>query len=156
LGMHLPENHKLLAQIADAWGTPTQQQVINELYPKLQKISVDYAIMEPASHRKGKAQVVVVEMPVKWLDVGSWPALAETLTMDDHDNATDAKAAVLLNSDGNIIISTDPEHLISTIGLSEMIIVHTKDATLVCPKAEAQKVKDLAEQVKAKFGERYR
>ena len=112
--------------------------------------------MEPASQHKGKAQVVVVEMPVKWLDVGSWPALAETLAMDDHDNATDAKAVVLLNSDGNIIISTDPEHLISTIGLSEMIIVHTRDATLVCPKNDAQKVKELAEQVKAKFGERYR
>jgi len=137
LGLHLPENYNGLKQIADAWGTPQQDAVLKDVYPKLKKISVDYAIMEPASHRKGKAQVVVVEMPVKWLDVGSWPALAETLTMDDHDNATDAKAAVLLNSDGNIIISTDPEHLISTIGLSEMIIVHTKDATMVCPKSDS-------------------
>jgi mannose-1-phosphate guanylyltransferase len=156
LGLHLPENHKQLAAIADAWATPRQDEVLNATYPKLKKISVDYAIMEPASQHKGKSQVVVVEMPVKWLDVGSWPALAETLTMDDHDNATDAKACVMLNSDGNIIISTDPEHLISTIGLSEMIIVHTKDATLVCPKGDAQKVKELAEKVRGKFGERYR
>jgi mannose-1-phosphate guanylyltransferase len=156
LGAFLPENHKQLAAIADAWNTPRQDEVLNATYPKLKKISVDFAIMEPASQHKGKSQVMVVEMPVKWLDVGSWPALAETLSMDDHDNACDAKACVLLNSDGNIIISTDPEHLVSTIGLSEMIIVHTKDATLVCPKADAQKVKELAEQVKAKFGDRYR
>ena len=156
LAAFLPENHKQLSSIADAWGTPRQDEVLNATYPKLKKISVDFAIMEPASQHKGKSQVVVVEMPVKWLDVGSWPALAETLSMDDHDNATDAGAIVLMNSDGNIIISTDPEHLVSTIGLSEMIIVHTKDATLVCPKADAQKVKELAEQVKSKFGERYR
>jgi mannose-1-phosphate guanylyltransferase len=155
LGMHLPENHKLLAQIADAWGTPTQQQVLHELYPKLQKISVDYAIMEPASHRKGKAQVVVVEMPVKWLDVGSWPALSETLQTDEHDNAVDCNSCVFLDSDGNIVISTDAEHLVTTIGLSDMIIVHTKDATLVCPKSEAQRVKELAGKVKEKFGDRY-
>src|SRR5437762_10230464 len=42
LGLHLPENHKLLSQIADAWGTPTQDNVLRELYPKLKKISVDY------------------------------------------------------------------------------------------------------------------
>ena len=155
LGLHLPENHKLLSQIADAWGTATQENVIRELYPKLKKISVDYAIMEPASQRKGKAQVVVVEMPVKWLDVGSWPALSETLAMDEHDNAVDAASAVFLDSDGNIVISTDPDHLISTIGLSDMIIVHTKDATLVCPKGEAQRVKELVGKVKEKFGNRY-
>jgi mannose-1-phosphate guanylyltransferase len=155
LGLHLPENHKLLSQIADAWGTPTQDNVLRELYPKLKKISVDYAIMEPASQRKGKAQVVVVEMPVKWLDVGSWPALSETLPMDDHDNAVDCGSCVFLDSDGNIVVSTESEHLISTIGLSDMIIVHTKDATLVCPKGEAQRVKELVGKVKEKFGNRY-
>ncbi|HYO08997.1 MAG TPA: mannose-1-phosphate guanylyltransferase [Tepidisphaeraceae bacterium] len=155
LGQHLPENHKLLAQVADAWGTPRQAEVLNALYPQLRKISVDYAIMEPASQRKGKAQVVVVEMPVKWLDVGSWPALSETLQMDEHDNAVDCGNCVFLDSDGNIVISTDPEHLVSTIGVSDMIIVHTRDATLVCPKSEAQRVKDLVAKVKEKFGNKY-
>jgi mannose-1-phosphate guanylyltransferase len=62
---------------------------------------------------------------------------------------------VFLDSDGNIVISTDPEHLVSTIGLSDMIIVHTRDATLVCPKGEAQRVKELVAKVKEKFGDRY-
>jgi mannose-1-phosphate guanylyltransferase len=155
LAIHLPENHKLLKQIADAWGTPNQDATLKDLYPKLQKISVDFAIMEPASHRKGKAQVVVVEMPVKWLDVGSWPALSETLATDEHDNAVDCQSCVFLDSDGNIVISTDPDHLLTTIGVSDMIIVHTKDATLVCPKSEAQRVKDLTVKIKEKFGNRY-
>jgi len=155
LAIHLPENHKLLAQIADAWGSPQQDSTLKDLYPKLKKISVDFAIMEPASHRKGKAQVMVVEMPVKWLDVGSWPALSETLQTDDHDNAVDAPSHCFLDSDGNIVISTVPEHLVSAIGLSDMIIVHTKDATLVCPKGEAQRVKELVLKIKEKFGNKY-
>ena len=94
-------------------------------------------------------------MPVQWLDVGSWPALAETLQTDEHNNAVDCRRVRLLDSDDNIVISEDPEHLVSTIGVSDMIIVHTKDATLVCPKSESQRVKDLVGKVKEKFGEKF-
>jgi mannose-1-phosphate guanylyltransferase len=151
----LPESYKGITQIADAWGTPQQNEVLNNIYPKLPKISVDFALMEPASQGKGNGQVVVVEMPVQWLDVGSWPALAETLHTDDHDNAIDAPASVYLDSDGNIVVSQDPQHLVSMIGVSDMIIVHTKDATMVCPKRDAQRVKELVAKVKGKFGEKY-
>lgn len=155
LATHLPDAHRGLMQIAEAWGTEAHDSVLNEIYPHLPRISIDYAVMEPASHSKGKAVVSVVEMDIQWLDIGSWPALAETLRADDHDNAVDAGSFVLLNSDNNIIISEDPEHLISTIGLSDMIIVHSRDATLVCPKREAQRVKELAMKVKEKYGDRY-
>jgi mannose-1-phosphate guanylyltransferase len=151
----LPESHKGLTQIADAWGTPQQSDVLKSVYPKLPKISIDYAIMEPASQGKGDSQVVVVEMPVQWLDIGSWPALAETLPTDDHDNAIDASACVYLDSDGNIVVSHDPDHLVSMIGVSDMIIVHTKDVTMVCPKRDAQRVKELVAKVKDKFGKKY-
>ena len=155
LATHLPEAYAGLKKIADAWDTPAQEETLKATYPTLPKISVDYAIMEPASHGKGKAHVVVVEMPVQWLDVGSWPALAETLNTDEHDNATDCATTVFLDSDGNIVVCTDPEHLISTIGVSDMIIVHTKDVTMVCPKNESQRVKDLVAKVRERFGARY-
>jgi mannose-1-phosphate guanylyltransferase len=155
LATHLPEQKKGLGEITAAWGTPKQQETLNRIYPTLPKISIDYALMEPAAQGKGKAQVVVVEMPVNWLDVGSWPALAETLATDDRDNAVDAGAYVVLDSDSNIIVSEDPQHLVSTIGISDMIVVHTKDATLICPKSDAQRVKELVAKVKEKFGNRY-
>lgn len=155
LGMHLPETHKGLVQIAESFDTPNREKVLSEIYPNLKKISIDYAVMEPASQNKGKAHVTVVEMPIQWLDVGSWPALAETLDTDEHNNATQAKVHVLLDSDDNIIVSEDPNHLISTIGVSDMIIVHTKDSTMICPKNEAQRVKDLVGKVKDKYGEKY-
>jgi mannose-1-phosphate guanylyltransferase len=155
LAAHLPESHQALARIAAAWDTPQRDTVLNEVYPTLKKISIDYAVMEPASQNKGKAHVAVVEMPVQWLDVGSWPALAETLKTDEHNNAAECPVQVLLDSDDNIVVSDEPDHLVSTIGLSDMIIVHTKDATLVCPKSEAQRVKDLVGRVREKYGERY-
>jgi mannose-1-phosphate guanylyltransferase len=155
LAADLPAAYQGLTKIADAWNTPERDAVLNEVYPKLPKISIDYAVMEPAAQAKGKAAVAVVEMPVQWLDVGSWPALAETLSTDEHSNATQAAAQVFIDSDDNIVVSEDPEHLMSLIGISDMIVVHTRDVTMVCPKGEAQRVKELVGKVRDKYGERY-
>jgi mannose-1-phosphate guanylyltransferase len=151
----VPASYEGLMKIQAAWGTAEQAKVLAEVYPSLPKTSVDYAIMEPASQNKGKGRVVVVEMPVRWLDVGSWPALAETLPTDDHDNALDCPTGVLLDADGNIIISDDPSHLISAVVVNDMIIIHTKDVTMVCPKDDAQRVKELVAKVREKYGNKY-
>jgi mannose-1-phosphate guanylyltransferase len=155
LKIHLPESYDGLAKIADAWGTPAQENTVNEIYPTLKKISVDFAIMEPAGQNKGKAQVAVVEMPVQWLDVGSWTSLAETLATDEHNNAVECGSCLFLDSDDNIVFSTAPDHLIGTIGVTDMIIVHTRDATLICPKNQSQRVKDLVGKIKDKYGNHF-
>jgi mannose-1-phosphate guanylyltransferase len=155
LAAHLPEAHSGLMKIASAWGTPTQQSVMEATYPRLPKISIDYAVLEPASLGKGKAHVAVVELPVQWLDIGSWPALAETMKVDEHNNAISAKSFVYLDSDDNVIVSQDPEHLISVIGIIDMVIVHTRDVTLVCPKQDAQRVKELLGKVKEQYGPKF-
>ena len=155
LSMFLPLVHRDLLQIASAWQTPQRKEVLDKIYPTLQKISIDYAVMEPASHGKGKAHVCMVEMDVQWTDVGSWPALAETLDVDSHNNAISADKSVLLDCDDNIVISDQPGHLLAAIGMSDVIIVHAGDATLVCPKSEAQRVKDLVGKIKEKFGDSY-
>ena len=154
LKAHLPASYAGLTKIADAWGTPRQQEMVNEIYPALPRISIDYAVMEPAA-RDPAGEVAVVEMPVDWLDVGSWPALAETMAVDDHENSVDADRVVQLDSDGNIIVSRDGEHLVTLIGVSDMVVVHTHDATLVCPKSEAQRVKELVGKVKGQYGQKY-
>ncbi|MDB5296720.1 MAG: Mannose-phosphate guanylyltransferase [Phycisphaerales bacterium] len=155
LAQHLPASHAGLSKIAAAWDTPQRADVLNAVYPTLPKISIDYGLMEPAALGKGKATVAVVEMPVQWLDVGSWPALAETLRTDDQNNAMEGGAFVFVDSDDNIVVSEDPDHLISLIGVSDMIVVHAKDTTLVCPKDQSQRVKDMVAKVKEKFGDRY-
>lgn len=152
LSQHLPAAHHGLSQIAAAWGTPQQLSTLQTEYAKLPKISIDFAVMEPASQQHS---VAVVELTVDWTDVGSYPALAETMHVDDHDNAVDAPTLTQIDSDGNIVVSRDPNHLISLIGVSDMIIIHTPDATLICPKSENQRVKDMVAKVKEKYGEKY-
>jgi mannose-1-phosphate guanylyltransferase len=155
IATHLPGSYKGLMQIAEAWGTPKQGEVLRDVYPRLPKISVDYAIMEPVSQKKGSAQVVVVEMPVDWTDVGSWPALAEILPIDEHNNSVSCPTCVFIDSDDNVVVSQDPSHLVSLIGVSDMIVVHANDATLICPKDQAQRVKELVAKVKEKYQDKF-
>ena len=60
------------------------------MYPTLKKISVDFAVMEPAS-RDPKVRVIAVPMPLKWLDVDSWPFFAQTCPRDADGNAIAAR-----------------------------------------------------------------
>lgn len=155
LATHLPASYDGLTRIASAWGTPAQEQTLRAVYEKLPKISIDYAVMEPASQGRGRAAVYVVEMNVRWLDVGSWTTLAETMEVDDRDNAIDARLHAMVDSDSNIVLSHDPNHMVTLLGVSDMIVVHTPDATLVCPKDEAQRVKELVAKVKEKSQEKF-
>ena len=112
---YAPENHAGLMRIADAWDSPHRQAVLDEVYPTLKKISVDYAVMEPAS-RDPAVTVVAIPMPLRWLDVGSWPSFAQTCPHDEQGNALAAGRTLLLDTRGTLAASSDPKHLIAAIG----------------------------------------
>jgi len=140
-----PESAAGLQKIGEAWGSEIQQQVLNEIYPTLPKISVDYGMMEPAS-QDDAISIVTVPMQVKWLDVGSWPSYGDTLDADQNGNKSDT-LSVNLDSTNVLSISDDASHTITTIGCEDIVIVHTSDATLVFPRSEAQRVKELYDAV---------
>jgi mannose-1-phosphate guanylyltransferase len=119
------------------------------VYPTLPKISVDYAIMEPAA-RDEQISVCTITLGIWWMDVGNWLSYGETLSEDAHGNRSNAPTTHL-GSRGVITISDDPDHTIATIGCNGLIIVRTKDATLICPVSEAERVKDLAGMVDEKL-----
>ena len=146
-----PETHSGLERIAAAWDSPRRQAVLSEIFPALKKISVDYAVMEPAS-RDPSVRVAAVPMPLRWLDIGSWPAFAETCPQDEQGNALAAPRVLLLDSHRTLVASNDPRHLIATIGCDDLIIIHTPDATLVCHKDQAEALKELHRQVGERFG----
>lgn len=147
-----PEIHAGLMRIAAAWGTPKQQQVLAEVYPGLKKISVDFAVMEPAP-RDPQVKVLAVPMPLKWVDVGSWNAFAETCPQDENGNALGAERHLLHRTRRTLVASSDSKHLITTIGCEDLIIVHTPDATLVCRADQAENIKELHKLVGQKYGE---
>jgi mannose-1-phosphate guanylyltransferase len=146
-----PDIHAGLMRIAEAWGTPEQQQVLAEVYPGLKKISVDFAVMEPAS-RDPEVKVLAVPMPLDWVDVGSWNAFAETCPQDGNGNALGAARHLLHETRRTLVASSDPQHLIATLGCEDLIIIHTPDATLVCRADQAEKIKDLHKLAGEKHG----
>jgi mannose-1-phosphate guanylyltransferase len=149
---YLPENYAGLTRIGRAWDGPNRRAVIEEVYPSLQKISVDYAVLEPASHDP-TVTVAAISMPLRWLDVGSWPSLAQTCPQDENKNALATKHALFLDTRGTLAASSDPNHLIAAVGCDNLIIVHTPDATLVCRADCADAIKELHRQVVERFGQ---
>jgi mannose-1-phosphate guanylyltransferase len=146
-----PEIHAGLMRIAGVWGEPKQQQVLAEVYPGLKRISVDFAVMERAS-RDPQVEVLAVPMPLKWVDVGSWNAFAETCPHDENENALGTSRHLLHRTSRTLVASSDPQHLIATLGCEDLIIVHTPDATLVCRADQAENIKELHKLVGEKYG----
>lgn len=112
---------------------------INRLYPKLPNISIDYGIMEKANNS------LVIPADFFWEDLGSWESLDKFLLRDRKKNAITGRVSVM--DTGNCIM-VNKKGLLSTIGVSNLIIVSTDDVTLVFPKGKGQQVKKLVEKLK--------
>ncbi|KQS73413.1 mannose-1-phosphate guanylyltransferase [Modestobacter sp. Leaf380] len=149
LADHLPESAEGLRRIVAA---EDREAVLAEVFPTLPKISVDYAVLEPAAAEPGR--VLVVDLDVDWLDVGSWPALAGTLDTDEAGNAVRG-LVVTLDSSGNVVLSDDPDHLVALVGVRDSVVVHTADVTMVCPVGDAERVKQLLAAAEERFPGRY-
>lgn len=102
-------------------------------FERLDKISVDYGILERAPH------VEVLEAPFAWDDVGAWSAIAHHIPRDADGNAV--RGLAHLTTTCNTTVFGDDDHLIATIGVEDLIVVHTPDATLVAHKRNAQDLK---------------
>ena len=142
-----PATHQGLHEIAEAWDTPARSDVLNRIYPTLRKVSVDYGLMEPASADETLA-VCVVPMDLSWIDVGSWPSFGETIEPDAQGNRCAGSTSWHdLDSTNLLVLSSESDHAITTIGCTDLVIVHTPDATLICNAEDSQRVKELAERV---------
>jgi mannose-1-phosphate guanylyltransferase len=142
LARHKPKTRDGLARIAAAWATPQRSRVLAEVYPTLEKISVDYGVMEPAS-ADPSVSIAGVKMDVRWLDVGSWPSYGETLAPDAAGNRAAGCTLVEHDSRGNLVIGSGDagNHTVALVGCSNLIVVRTPTATLVMPADRAQDLK---------------
>jgi mannose-1-phosphate guanylyltransferase len=114
---------------------PDLAAVLREEFPGLPKISIDYAVLEKAG------RVLVVEADFDWDDVGSWTAIAKYLPSDSAGNVGNATIKTV-DANNNLIYSTQPI-TIGLLGVSDLIIVQTGDALLICHRHEAEKIKHL-------------
>ena len=108
-------------------------------YPSMEKISIDYAVLEKAD------RVLMVEANFDWDDVGEWAAIARHYLTDENGNVS--KGSTLFEeSSGNIAVSGEG-HLIALYGVEDLIVVRTDDATLVCPRSRSQDIKNLVQKI---------
>ena len=137
LERHLPKTHAALMRLAETIGTSRYALTLKREYSRLENISIDYALLEPASRDPGHSQVFVIPASISWSDIGSWAAVYELLANRAGANVSTGQI-LALDSAGNLIWS--PSKFVAAVGISDLVVVETPDALLVCSRDRAQDV----------------
>ena len=135
----LPDIYADLEKIAAAFGTPDEQKVLNEVYPNIRSISVDYGIMEKSD------DILVVPGEFGWNDVGSWDMMNVLHKEDGNGNIALGDALVLESKNTTVYAGS---RLVAVVGTDDLVVVETPDAVMVCPRSKAQDVKKLVDALK--------
>jgi len=131
---------KGLQQI-DAAGGLHAPEALRRLFPRLEKISIDYALMEKIS------DIYAVKADIGWSDVGSWAVAYELSRKDDGGNVKPPRS-VLLGCEGNMILA--PNKMVAAVGVRDLVIVETDDALLVCARERSQEVGQVVQELERK------
>ncbi|NLB69342.1 MAG: NTP transferase domain-containing protein [Lentisphaerae bacterium] len=135
-----PQLFEMTERMKDKFGGTDFAAILLEEYSKLDRISIDYAVMEKAKN------IVAARGAFGWDDVGTWVSAGEHLKCDDAGNALHGKSEVL-KATGNTIVNDVDGHLVAVMGADDLVVVHTADATLVCTKESAQDLKEIVKQI---------
>ena len=133
----LPATHAILDELSTSIGKPSYPSRLRRAYGQLQNISVDYAILEPATRDESQRRVYVIPAEVGWSDIGSWAAVYELLAKNAGKNVFSA-AGHALDAAGNLVFAG--KKFVATIGVNDLVVVETPDALLICARDRAQDV----------------
>ena len=128
LRRHLPKTHAAMMRLAGSVGTSKYSAVLQREYVRLENISVDYAILEPASRDSKHSRVFVIPASVGWSDIGSWAALYELLAKRAGANVSSGRF-LALDAAGNFIWS--PSKFAAAVGVSDLVVVETSEVSKV-------------------------
>ena len=142
LKKNVPEMHAHLSRIAAAMDTDDFNDILEKEFTAIDGTSIDYAVME------NYPNVVTIEAPFPWDDVGSWQALTRLHEPDAQGNTV--VGSHLGIETGGTIIHAQPGHTIVTIDVEDLIIVQTDDATLVAPKHAEERVREVVKELEAR------
>lgn len=143
---YLPDSYGRLLTIQKAIGTPKEKAVLQREYPKLQKISIDYGIMEKMDPKK----VRIIPADLGWSDIGNFESLLSELAAK---NGNALKGNILALDTRDSLVYNFADRLVVTLGLSDMIVVDSSDALLLCPKKRSKDLKKVIEELKKRYPE---
>ena len=139
----MPELAASLRRIQSAWEFNQQSAVLEKEWAGISPQTIDYGIMEKAN------QVVVLPASgLKWSDVGSWDSLFDVLESDEHGNIIMGGAHIGLDTRNSLVYMAKEHRLIVTIGVENLVLVDTGDVLLVCHKEQAQRIRQIVNQLK--------
>lgn len=136
-----PGLYEKLEKIAAVWGTADFDKTLEEIYPTLEMINFDNAILEKLDPK----DALVASENIEWSDIGAWEALKEALEQGADDNVT--KGDVALEDSKDSLIYNFGKQLVVGIDLNDFIVVNTKDVVLVAPKTSVGKIKKFVEKL---------
>lgn len=139
---YLPNTYKLMEGIYDKLRTDDEAKAIEATYPELDKISIDYGIMETAEG------VLCIPGEFGWNDVGSWDALDDVFDKDDDGNVVVGKHIGVDTKNTVVFNKGEGSKLVTTIGVEGLVIVQTEDTIMVLDKSKAQDVKLMVDKLK--------
>lgn len=146
---HMPELEENFEAGKDVMGTPEEQDFIANTYPTLPKISIDYGIMENAHN------VYVLPADFQWSDIGTWNAVYDLLEKDEKNNAITGKNVFTRNTKDCLINVTDRSKLVALNSVDNLIVVDTGSILLIANKNQEQEVRQVVNEIKAQYGEKY-
>lgn len=124
------------------YNSDQEENCIKQIYPKVNKISIDNGILEKAQN------VYVIPADLGWSDLGTWTSIYENAEKDTEKNAVNSKHVVMYNSSGNIIKLKNSSKAVVIDGLDNFIVVDTDQALLICPRENDQLIKDYVQNLK--------
>lgn len=139
---------KQLKAIHAVYGTPKYDSELKRIYPAIDKISFDNAILEKINPQDG----YVISVDIQWSDIGAWEALKEALSETEDENVT--KGKVIIEDCRDSLLFNYSHQLVVGIDLDQMLVVNTGDVLLVCPKTSVPKIKKLVESLKGTENEK--
>jgi mannose-1-phosphate guanylyltransferase len=145
----LPGLYAELQAIANEWGQDSQSSTIAAAWDRVPQTTIDYGIMEKAS------RVAVLPVDIGWDDVGNWATLSALLDSDEAGNVLRGSGRHLLVDTKDSYVYAAAGRLVAAVGLEGFVVVDTPDALLVCPKDQAQAVRDTVNRLKAEGLEEY-
>lgn len=140
---YIPDIYADLVKIGNAMQTESEKAIIEEVYPNIRKISIDYAIMEPSA---AKGDVMVIPGEFGWNDVGSWDMMDVLHTPDENGNVL-VGDAIAVAASNTVVYSSG--RTVAVVGVDDLVVVETADAIMVCPKSKAQDVKKIVDTLNA-------
>ncbi len=143
----LPATYEAIEKLARQIGKRSYASVLKKIYPNLENISVDYAILERSTRQSGEQCVFVIPAEIGWSDIGSWAAVYELLAKQPGENIV-AGQGETLDAQGNLLWS--PTKFVAAIGVRDLVVVETPDALLICPRDRAQDVGKITKALEAR------